>query len=633
MPPRIPHPEPGVPDTSGPLRYIWWLIRCQPWRVLRGSLFGTVWMVGLSVRPYLIARAIDDGLRTGDGRALLWWVAAIVAAGFALAWLGIMRHRTMTFIREDASARSAEVLLRALSRVGAVLPRRLAAGDVATVGGYDIVRTSHVLTLSGPGVGAVIAYGVVAVLLWSVDPPLAALVLLGVPAIAVSVGPLLRRLERAESAYRQQQGELTTRADDIVAGLRVLAGVGGRHLFARRYAARSRALRGEGYRVGAVASWIDALTLTMPGLFLAAVVWLAARTAANGDITVGQLVAVYGYTAVLVVPVWFLLEGGYMLIQGRVAARRIVGLLRLTPDRAGGPVTATAPRQPAELCDPATGLVVPPGRLVGVAADDPAEAVALADRLGRYVASDVTWGGVPLAGVDLDEVRARILVADHDGYLFAGTLREILRGRAAAGDARPATDGDDAAGTGPAGDETAGDETAGDADVRAALHAASAQDVADALPDGLDTPIGARARTLSGGQRQRVRLARALLAEPEVLILVDPTSAVDAHTEARIAQRLREARAGRTTIVLATSPLLLGHADTVAHLSAGRIVATGAHADLLARDPGYRALVSRTEGTTDGEPAKSAEDRTAEDRAAEDRAAGDEAVEAGRAGR
>ncbi|TDC66989.1 ABC transporter ATP-binding protein [Micromonospora sp. KC207] len=601
MPLRIPHSEPGVPDTSGPLRYVWWLIRRQPWRVLRGSVIGTLWMVGLSVRPYLVSRAIDDGLRARDGRALLWWVAAIVAAGSGLAWAGIMRHRTMTFVREDASARSAEVLLRRLSGLGAVLPRRLAAGDVATVGGYDIVRTSHVLTLSGPGVGAVIAYGVVAVLLWSVAPPLAALVLLGVPAIAVAVGPLLRRLERAESTYRQQQGELTTRADDIVAGLRVLAGVGGRHLFARRYAARSRALLDEGYRVGAVASWIDALTIAMPGLFLAAVVWLAARMAADGEITIGQMVAVYGYTAVLVVPVWFLLEGGYQLIQGRVAARRIVGLLRLTPDRAGGPVTATAPKHPAELCDPTTGLVVPPGRLVGVAADDPAEAVALADRLGRYVASDATWGGVPLAGVDLDEVRARVLVADHDAYLFAGTLRQILRARAAAGGADPEA-------TGAA--RVAGDDD--DADVRAALHAASAQDVADALPDGLDTPIGARARTLSGGQRQRVRLARALLAEPEVLILVDPTSAVDAHTEARIARRLRDARAGRTTVVLATSPLLLGHADVVAHLSAGRIVATGAHADLLDRDPGYRALVSRTGGSADGD---------------------DESVEAGRARR
>ncbi|MFI9638592.1 ABC transporter ATP-binding protein [Micromonospora sp. NPDC051925] len=556
--------------------------------MLRGALLGTIWMVGLSARPYLIARAIDDGLRTGDTAALLRWVAAIVVAGVALAWAGVLRHRTMTFIREDASARSAAVLLRQLARIGAVLPRRLAAGDVATVGGYDIVRTSQVLTLTGPGVGAVVAYAVAAVVLWSIDPVLALVTLLGVPVIAVAIGPLLRRLERAESVYRQQQGELTTRADDIVAGLRVLAGVGGRHLFARRYAARSQRLRAEGYRVGAVLSWVDALTTVIPGLFLAAVVWLAARMAADGGITVGQLVAVYGYVAVLIVPVWFLLEGSYQLIQGRVAARRIVDLLRLTPDPVGGPATRAAPDGPAELHDPDTGLVVTPGRLVGVAADDPAEAVALADRLGRYVTGAVTWGGVPLTNVALDEVRARILVADHDAYLFAGTLRQILRGR------------DDAEGS-------AG--TADDDRIGHALHVASARDVVDGLPDGLDTPVGVRARTLSGGQRQRVRLARALLADPEVLILVDPTSAVDAHTEARVAQRLRQARPGRTTVLLSTSPVLLGHTDTVVHLRDGRVAGTGTHAALLADDAGYRRLVSRTSGAHDeavdtGRPAR-----------------------------
>ena len=565
MAPRIPHPEPGAPDTRGPVRYIWWLVGCQPWRVLRGSAVGTAWMVALSVRPYLVARAIDDGLRRDDRAALLWWVAAIVAAGVGLAYLGIMRHRTMTFVREDASARSAAVLLRHLARLGAVLPRKLAAGEVATVGGADIAHTSQVLTMTGPGVGAVVAYGVVAVLLWSVSPLLALCVLLGVPAVMVTIAPLLRRLERAQSVYRHQQGLLTTRAGDIVAGLRVLAGVGGRGLFARRYAARSQRLLIEGYRVGAVDSWIEALTIVIPGLFLSAVVWLAARMAAAGAITIGQMVAVYGYVAVLIVPVWFLLEGGYDLIRGRVAARRIVALLTLAPDDAGGRGTGPGPDGPADLRDPATGLVVPAGRLLGVAADDPAQAIALADRLGRYVPSEVTWGGVPLAEVALAEVRARILVADHDSYVFAGTLREILG-------IRPGI---------------------GDAEIGAATHIASAHDVTDSLPEGLATPISTRARTLSGGQRQRVRLARALLAEPDVLILIEPTSAVDAHTEARIAQRLRAARAGRTTVVLTTSPLLLERADTVAYLHDGAITATGSHAGLLDRDPGYRALVLR----------------------------------------
>lgn len=571
MPPQVPHPDPGVPDTRGPLWYIWWLARRQPWRVLRGSLLGTIWMIGLAVRPYLVARAIDDGLRAGDYPALARWAAVIIVAGIALSCAGVYRHRTMTYVREDATARSAAVLLRQLSRLGAVLPRRLATGEVATVGGSDITHTSHVLTLTGPGVGAVAAYAVVAVVLWRVSPLLALCVLLGVPGIAVAVGPLLGRLESAEAVYRQQQGLLTARAADIVAGLRVLAGVGGRGLFARRYTARSRALLAEGYRVGAVNSWIDALTTVMPGLFLATVVWLAARMAAAGEITVGEMVAVYGYVAVLAVPVWFLLEGGYQLIRGRVAARRIVALLRLTPDDVGGTGDRPAPASPADLHDPDTGLTVPAGRLLAVAAADPAEAVALADRLGRYVPSGVTWGGVPLAEIALAEVRARILVAEHESYLFAGTLREILR-------VRP---------------------DVGDEQLRAALRTASAEDVVDALPDGLDSAVGMRGRTLSGGQRQRVRLARALLAEPDVLILIDPTSAVDAHTEARVADRLRAARSGRTTVLLATSPLLLGRADVVAYLVDGRIVATGSHAELLDREPGYRALVSR-----DGDPAE-----------------------------
>lgn len=544
---------------------MWWLALRQPVRVLRGSFFGTTWMVGLAARPYLIARAVDDGLRKHDQQALLWWVTAIVISGFALAWLGIMRHRTMTMVREDATGRSSALVLRSVSHGGAALARRLAAGEVATVSGVDITTVSATLTILGPGIGAVIAYGVVAAILWAISPMLALFVLLGVPAVAVLVGPLLRRLERAESTYRHQQGALTARAGDIVAGLRVLAGVGGRGLFARSYISRSQGLLFKGYRVGAVNSWIFALMVVVPGLFLAAVVWLAARMAAAGDITIGQMVAVYGFAAILTGPVWFLLEGGYMLIRGRVAARRVVAVLNLVPDAAADSAAADAPNGPAALHDPATGLTVHTGQYLGVATADSGEALALADRLGRYCDTEVTWGDIPLADISLSHIRERILVADHDSYLFAGELRELLRVQ----------------------------KGLGDKEIRAALHAASAEDVVDSLPHGLDTQIGTRARTLSGGQRQRVRLARALLAEPEILILMDPTSAVDAHTEARVAQRLKGYRAGRTTVVVTTSPLLLISTDAVAHLRAGRIVSTGAHTDLLEQDPHYRALVSR----------------------------------------
>ena len=227
--------------------------------------------------------------------------------------------------------------------------------------------------------------------------------------------------------------------------------------------------------------------------------------------------------------------------------------------------TVLAPVRPAELHDPDSGLTVRPGELLAVAAAVPAEATDLVDRLGRYTDSAVTWGGAPLSDLPLADVRARILVADNDAYLFAGTLRETVSAR----------------------------DHHDDVAVRAAINAAMAEDVVDALPAGVDSFVEAQGRSLSGGQRQRLRLVRALLADPEVLLLVEPTSAVDAHTESVVAERLYAARRGRTTVLVGTSPLLLDRADRVAYLVGGRVAATGTHADLLATQPGYRSVAFR----------------------------------------
>jgi ABC-type multidrug transport system fused ATPase/permease subunit len=136
-------------------------------------------------------------------------------------------------------------------------------------------------------------------------------------------------------------------------------------------------------------------------------------------------------------------------------------------------------------------------------------------------------------------------------------------------------------------------DVTGRGDVGAALDTASADDILDALPECLETLVAERGRSFSGGQRQRLVLARALAADPEILVLVEPTSAVDAHTEARIAARLRRHRAGRTTVVTTSSPLMLDSADEVAFLRAGRVVATGTHAGLLETDADYRRVVTR----------------------------------------
>jgi ABC-type multidrug transport system fused ATPase/permease subunit len=127
------------------------------------------------------------------------------------------------------------------------------------------------------------------------------------------------------------------------------------------------------------------------------------------------------------------------------------------------------------------------------------------------------------------------------------------------------------------------------------LDATSSGDILDALPDGLDTMVEERGRSLSGGQRQRLAVARSLLADPEILVLVEPTSAVDAHTEAHIADRLRKIRAAKTTVVMSTSPLVLARVDEVAYLANGSVADRGTHAQLLERNADYRALVTRGE--------------------------------------
>ncbi|MFF5288651.1 ABC transporter ATP-binding protein [Paractinoplanes globisporus] len=527
-------------------------------------MFGSLWFLSLAFTPYLISQAIDRGLHPHRVEALVFWSAAVLVTGVASAGLGIMRHRSMTKLRLAAALRTADLVMTHATRLGSALPRRVTAGEVVTIGISDVWTIGRAMNVGGVGAASAVACVVIAILLDRTSPKLALVVLIGVPVLALIVAPLLRRTQRAGSRYRERQGRLNARLVDVLGGLRILNGLGGKENHLRRYEGQSAALRDQGYRVGGPSSWIGALGDGLPVVFLAVVIWLAARLAASGEITVGQLIAVYGYTAMLVIPVNVLIFCGFDVTHGLVAARRVTDFLRVPLDDPSG---APPPDGPAVLADPESGVVAEPGRLTALAASTPHDAIAVVDRLGRYGPTGATWDGRPLEELALPGLRERILVAHQDADLFAGPLRDVVAG--------PADPDDDR--------------------VRAAIATAVAQDVATEL----DREVEWSGRNLSGGQRQRLRLARAVYADPEMLLAVEPTSAVDAHTEAAIAQRLAEARAGRGTVVATTSPVLLDRADVVHYLVDGRVAATGTHRELLATEPGYRTLVTRVFGEED----------------------------------
>lgn len=567
----LPVADPGTPDHRSPTRYLLWLTRQQIRPVMGGIVFGIIWMVSQAFMPAAIGRAIDLGVAGRNTRQLALWAGVLLALGLTQATAGVMRHRFAVFNWLSASYRTIQVTVRQANHLGGTLAKRLTAGEIVSIGTSDTSQIGNALDITARGAGSIVAVITVAIILLTASVPLGLVVIIGVPVLVAVVSLLIRPLHKRQQAYRDQQGALTTRAGDIVTGLRVLRGIGGETTFAARYAEYSQELRFAGVRVGRVESYLEAAQVLLPGVFVVLVTWLGARFAVAGRITPGQLVAFYGYAVFLVFPLRTLTEAVDKMTRAHVAAKRVVKVLSVRPELIDPAVPAATPSVRGDLIDAESGAVIRPGIVTAIAAADPHDASAIADRLGRYVDGPVTLDGVPLARLNRATVRDLILVADNDARLFTGPLRAELAAGRLAGDTPP------------------------DAALLAALDAASATDIIEALPAGLDTLIAERGREFSGGQQQRLRLARALVANLPVLILVEPTSAVDAHTEARIANRLRAARGAQTTVVASTSPLMLDKTDHVIYVEDGKVIAEGTHRELLDGEPRYRATVTRGE--------------------------------------
>ncbi|MEU1152891.1 ABC transporter ATP-binding protein [Streptomyces sp. NPDC005918] len=505
-----------------------------------------------------------------------------------------------------AAARVQQLLARKTAALGSALTRRVAAGEVVAVSTGDVEKIGWFVEALSRFAAAALTVVLVCVGLVVYQPALGVVVAVGIPMLALAVLPLLPRATRRADFQREKAGRATELASDTVAGLRVLRGIGGEELFLDRYRRASQEVRTAAVRSARMWAVISAIQVLMPGLLLIAVVWYGVHLAREGRITVGELVTVYSAIMMLNYPLRHFEEIAMAYSFSRPSAKRAARVLSLSrmaekpqdPAEAGFPGGARAhlpvesvpvesvesvesletPAEPGgDLYDPATGLLAPAGRLTAVVCGDPDEAGRLAERLGGHPAFDdaanlpsVRLGDVPLDDVPLDTARTAVLVQDKDPVLLSGTLRTLL----------------DVPRSGAVTPE-------------AALTAAQCADVLDALAQASvdDDPMTAhlteRGRSLSGGQRQRLALARSLVTDPGALVLDEPTSAVDSHTEARVADGIRRLRRGRTTVVLTSSPLLLDRAERVVFLAAGEVAAVGEHRELMHSEPRYRAVVTR----------------------------------------
>ena len=565
---KLPVADPGDPDTRSPARLLIWVGRQQRVTLLLGVGFGVLWMVAQAFMPFAIGRAIQRGIVEHDNGALAVWTLTLLGLGATQAVAGVMRHRFAVFNWLQASFLMAQVVAHHAARTGPAVRARLSTGEVVATVSNDAMRAGGAFDITARLSGAVVSYIVVAFILLSSSVTLGLVVLVGVPVLVALLAFVIKPLQARQREQREEVGKLTALGADTAAGLRVLRGIGGEQAFYDRYRRRSQEVRWAGVRVAYPQSTLDAAQVFIPGLFVVLVTWLGARFAVSGRINAGELVAFYGYAAFLVIPLRTAAEAVDKVTRSLVGARRMLNVLEVER-HVDDPVSPAAePPVRVALSDTRSGLVVAPDEFVCLVSADPAETVALADRLGRFGNEDgVLLGDVPLAALPVEVVRRRIVVSEADPILFAGTLRSELDpwGRAAEHDDR----------------------------IYEAIAVANAEDILEALPAGLDSPVEERGRSFSGGQRQRLVLARALLSDAEILVLVEPTSAVDAHTEARIAVRLRDARRGRATVVVTTSPLVLDRADRVVLVEDGRVAAEGRHRELLRSSAAYRSVVTR----------------------------------------
>lgn len=449
----------------------------------------------------------------------------------------------------------------------------LKSGEVLTIATEDADQTADIVEVVPMLISSLVAVAVAAVALGLADLRLGALVIVGTVAILTVLSVMSKRIGASTREQQARVARAGAKVADLITGLRPLHGFGGNHAAFGSYRKVSTEAKHQAITVARVNGVYAGTALALNAVLAAAVTLTAGWLAFDRQITIGELVMAVGLAQFIMEPLKMFSEMPKYVMIARASAERMALVL------AAPPVTTPGEGRPAtggglEVDRVSHGALrelkfqVQPGEFVAVAVYQPRAAADLAAVLAVNVPPDayegaVRIGGRPVSDLSVEAVREHMLVNPYDGEIFAGTLRTNI----------------DPSGTSRT--------------VPEAVEASLLTDVVALHREGLDYAVRDRGANLSGGQRQRLSLARALAADTDVLVLHDPTTAVDAVTEQLVARNVAKLRRGRTTLVLTSSPALLDAADRVLVLDEGVITADDTHRNLLATDEAYCLAVAR----------------------------------------
>jgi ATP-binding cassette subfamily B protein len=567
------------------LRRLWPYVRPVSGRLLGSGVAALAAMLaGLTV-PVLVQRIIDGPVQHRDPSGLVLLSLEVLALGMVEAGLIYLRRVLVARPATDIERRMRADLYHHLQRLPVAFHDRWPSGQLLSRAVSDLTMIRRFVAFSGIFLVVNVTTVLVGlVVLVVISPPLGMLgVIMAVPLVL-----LCRRYERRyETAARRAQdqvGDLATRVEEATLGIRVLKSFGQGPRATHVFVAQAGELRRTELAKVWLLAALWAVVIALPELALAAMLAAGGYAVVAGSMSLGTAVAAITILTYLRWPLdslgWLLAETG----KATAATTRYWEVLDTVP-------AVVDPPHPRSLALPVRGSLRLEGvrfRYPGAATDvlrgvdldiQPGETVALVGATGCGKTTltaliprlaDVTGGRILLDGVDLRdltlaELRTTVATAFEEPVLFSASVRENVA---------LAVPG------------------ASDDQVRRALAVAHAEQFVEALPWGLDTRIGEQGLTLSGGQRQRLALARAVIGKPAVLVLDDPLSALDVHTEAEVEAALRTVLRGVTALVVAHRPSTVQLADRVALLAGGRIAAVGRHAELLANVPEYRRLLS-----------------------------------------